>query len=834
MGILCNKNDEQMYIKKYIINLYRKAYVVIDNKSKIIDEDKRKKSEISKEIDIKSNNIISNNNQNGEFIQKNSKIISISNEDFEKNPPASEDKKNEDELEDILINKEKINIDFEQLLSEIRDTEIEASKTRIETFELKGFNSMEPSNEITKVEEQNVILISNLIDKKNIDMNYMELMKITDKDLQIFDNIHNGKVKVKEIVFDKIILEEIQLNKYGNINLVNCIYMLLNKDKSYFKNCFVKFDLENLKFEYKCYKNGQEKKYLFDHKVIKNTEFIRPDDSNYWIYFIEKSIAKNYKHFINTYNLLASDLYENLSPFSINQYQHIYYDKKKIFKLISENLTNSSNIIIFCEIDPLYISNMDTNKEKIFVSCYINNIFKINGRKYIELFLPYNRDNTANKILLTEEKINTEDLLNKELFPEEKLNNSHYYFLKFEEYIFKFDKFFILNYSKSYFYLNKNFKISDCNINFLKFRVSGEGKIKICLKVNLPRCCLCRFILSKLTITENFIRRIRTMSSEGSEDNEAGSYYEDEMDYDFEYIDSFYEYCLNNKLEVTIENGTYCLLFNVITNNELEMNISLLSYSKEASIEFLDNTLKVSDSKLNIQIKRLFISYLKKNLNNNVIKKRIKDNAFSYTSLYNEKIGYSIFMVENKTDEYNIFVDLKTTNKGMNLITKEYEDDYNSDNILRNEKLVKIIVPPKNEELIIFEWEKSIDNIYINLNTIINPEKIEKIFNNLDLNSYDKKLIENTSVYLIELQYRRGAFLIFVNESYNDEYRIHLSFDNIYNLKYKNFEQDMLEKKEINIKLKKAYYYYLNLKVIKEGEYGYNINLKIQRINEDK
>ena len=48
MGILCNKNDEQMYIKKYIINLYRKAYVVIDNKSKIIDEDKRKKSEISK------------------------------------------------------------------------------------------------------------------------------------------------------------------------------------------------------------------------------------------------------------------------------------------------------------------------------------------------------------------------------------------------------------------------------------------------------------------------------------------------------------------------------------------------------------------------------------------------------------------------------------------------------------------------------------------------------------------------------------------------------------------------------------------------------------------
>ena len=239
---------------------------------------------------------------------------------------------------------------------------------------------MEPTIKVNNDKPLEVTLVSNLVDKKNIDNNYIELMKLTEKDLSFFDQIHYGKIKFKKNIFDKVLIDEIKINKYGNINLVNCIYMIVQKDNNYFKNSFIKFDTENNQYEYKCYQGGQEDIILFGNKVIKNTEFIHPPEGNYWIFFIEKAIAKLYKNYINTYNLLASELYQNLSPFNIQIYQHIYYDKKDVYKIIKEKL--NKNNIIFCEIDPLEISVIDNIKNK-FISFYINNIFKINVRKYL-------------------------------------------------------------------------------------------------------------------------------------------------------------------------------------------------------------------------------------------------------------------------------------------------------------------------------------------------------------------------------------------------------------------------------------------------------------------
>lgn len=734
-----------------------------------------------------------------------------------------------DGSEEVYLIKQKPSINFDRLSQEIKESEIEACQTRIETYELKGFNSMEPYIQPNNNNKKEIIPISTLIDKKNIDLNYIEIMKLTEKDLSFFDSIHYGKLKIKQNNFDKILLNDIRVNKFGNVNLLNCIYMLTNKDRNYFKNCFVKFDTENNQFEYKCYQNGQEDTILFSNKVMKNTKFIHSPETNHWIYLIEKSISKLYRHYINTYNLLASELYQNLSPFNIRTYQHLYYDKKEIYNTIKDSL-NKENII-FCEIDPLEISSID-NITDLFISFYINNIFKINGRKYLELYLPYNKGNEENIISLNLEKVNDEDLQNNEYFPPNKVKDNHYYFIKFDNFLLKFSKTFILEYSKNFFYINKSIKISDGNINFLKFRVSGNGPIKLCTKLNLPRCYLCRCILAKLTITEEPIRKIKTMSSEKSEDNDADVYYDEQIDYDFEYLDSFYDYGLINKVDSIVENGTYCLLFNVYTNNEFDLNISLLSYSEGANIEFLDTTEKIPEDKLNAQIKRLFISYMKKNIYNNVKKKKIKDNAFSYISLYNEKLGYSIFMVDNNTEEYNISVDLVTENTGMNLITKDYEEEnnYTQNSIHGNSKLIKILVPPKNNELIIFEWEKSIDNIYINLSTNIKAEKVENLLYNFDINLYEKKIIENTDVYLVEVPYRKGAFLIFVNESDKYQYIIHIFFENVFNLSYKNYDSITLQNKEINIKVKASSYYDLNMKAITEGEYGYNINLKIQKL----
>ena len=93
--------------------------------------------------------------------------------------------------------------------------------------------------------------------------------------------------------------------------------------------------------------------------------------------------------------------------------------------------------------------------------------------------------------------------------------------------------------------------------------------------------------------------------------------------------------------------------------------------------------------------------------------------------------------------------------------------------------------------------------------------------------------VENTNVYYIEVAYRKGAFIVFVNENENEEYHINLSFDNVFNMKYKNSENDELKEKEFSFTVKEKNYYYLKLKAINEGEYGYNINLKIKKINQD-
>ena len=737
---------------------------------------------------------------------------------------------------ELQMSKEKTEINFDSLLQDLKDSENEAIRARIETYELKGFNAMEPTIKNNNEAKLELTHLDDLLENQNIDSNHTNLMKITEKDLKDFNELHYIKIKPKENNFEKISIDSCEINKYGNINLLNCIYMLTKKDKNYFKNLFTKFDLENFLFQYKYYQSGQENIILLNNKVLKNTMFIKPDESNFFIYLIEKTIAKIYKHYLNTYNLLASDLYQNLTPFNVKVLQHIYFEKKEIFNEIKNNL-NSKNII-FCEIDALQISQID-DITNLFTSFYVYNIFKINGRKYIVLYLPYNKSNIDSKeikIFLEQNTINEEDKKNVEYFPPDKIGDSHYYFITFDTFLINFQKTYILEYSKNFFFINKKLKISDSNIDFLKFRVTnGRGLIKLCTKFNFPLCYLCRCILAKLTITENVVRNLKTIASNQSQENENDVYFEEQTDYDFEYLDGFYGHGLVNIFETSLENGTYCLLFNIYTNNGFELNISLLSYSEGVNIEFLDTKEKITGEKLNAQIKTLFVSYMRKNLYKNITKKRIKDNAFSYQSLYNQKIGYSIFMIENNTDKYNILVDLITENTGMNLITKEYEDESMQNLINENSKLIKIIVPPKNSELVIFEWEKSVDNIYINLNSNITAEKIENIFNsnNFRLDSYEKKPIQSTEVYLIEVAYRKGAFLIFVNESEDEDYNINLNFDNVFNLRYKGYENEELKEKDFGFKIKRKNYYYLKMKAIKEGEYGYNINLKIKNLEQE-
>ena len=205
--------------------------------------------------DEKQNNENEENNENDNDSNKNNtKELEI--KDIEKMPIKDsnnvifEKMSNSKELQ---MSKEKTEINFDSLLQDLKDSETEAIRARIETYELKGFNAMEPTiknNNETKLE---LTHLDDLVENQNIDTNHTNLMKITEKDLKDFNELHYIKIKPKENIFDKILIDSCEINKYGNINLINCIYMLTKKDKNYFKNLFTKLDLENFLFEYKYY-----------------------------------------------------------------------------------------------------------------------------------------------------------------------------------------------------------------------------------------------------------------------------------------------------------------------------------------------------------------------------------------------------------------------------------------------------------------------------------------------------------------------------------------------------------------------------------------------------
>ena len=663
--------------------------------------------------------------------------------------------------------------------------------------------------------ELKLVKIHKLINGENIDDNISEF-NISEEDIKLIKESKYGRMKFKECTFDDIILGNLQLNKFGNINLVNCVFILNQKKKSYFKHLFTKFNIEKGEYEIKNFKNGKNRKLLFDNKILKGSLFLHPSDKNFWIYILEKSIAKSVESYINTIPLLASDIFKFITPYLNKVYNHQVVNKKEFYELLKETIKTNNSFIVYGEKDILSNEFFDNNN---YISFFITNVFKVNGRKYVELYLPYNKD-SQNNIIKFPNNINEEDIKNSKFFPEENLKNENLIYYKYDHYFKHFDNTYILNFNPLFHFESKTIILLDSNINLLKFKV--EKKTKISLSISLPHSLLFRFVLAQLIVTENYIRRIKTMSSEN---NESNSYYTDEIDYNFEYIDSQYSFGTSGIIETTLKEGTYSLLFNVYSNSQVKISIGAIS---ENQIEFLDVTEKISEEKLNRQIKSLFISFLKKNPNKNVKKGDVYQikNCITYESLINENFGYSVYAIENNTEEQIISLSLFTENDGMNIITKDYNNDVENINDLN---CVKIIISPKNTEIIVFEWEKTIDQIYINIYPKFEVSKIESMYKEENFLNLPKQYIGKSEVYYIEMQYRRGAFLIFVNESVFDNYVIKVKFHKFSNLEYKGFKDEMIENKNINIEIKSRNYMAFNLKAVEDGDFSYNISLVLQK-----
>ena len=101
----------------------------------------------------------------------------------------------------------------------------------------------------------------------------------------------------------------------------------------------------------------------------------------------------------------------------------------------------------------------------------------------------------------------------------------------------------------------------------------------------------------------------------------------------------------------------------------------------------------------------------------------------------------------------------------MNLITKDYT---------QNTTDINIVIPPKNIEIIVFEWEKTINDISIFVDPTFMTKQITPMFNSETFLNLQKNYIAKTSVYYVEIQYRRGVFLIFVNENPTESFIVQM------------------------------------------------------------
>ena len=282
--------------------------------------------------------------------------------------------------------------------------------------------------------------------------------------------------------------------------------------------------------------------------------------------------------------MLASDIFKFITPYLNKVYNHQVVNKKEFYELLKETIKTNNSFIVYGEKDILSNEFFDNNN---YISFFITNVFKVNGRKYVELYLPYNKD-SQNNIIKFPNNIYEEDIKNSKFFPEENLKNENLIYYKYDHYFKHFDNTYILNFNPLFHFESKTIILLDSNINLLKFKV--EKKTKISLSMSLPHSLLFRFVLAQLIVTENYIRRIKTMSSEN---NESNSYYTDEIDYNFEYIDSQYSFGTSGIIETTLKEGTYSLLFNVYSNSQVKISIGAIS---ENQIEFLD-VLKKSQKK---------------------------------------------------------------------------------------------------------------------------------------------------------------------------------------------------------------------------------------------
>ena len=596
-----------------------------------------------------------------------------------------------------------------------------------------------------------------------VDENFEEIKMISKKDILkiknykfekisniYFKNCNQYEMGIKFNNISQKINNEIkliQINEYGNINLINLLLFLMLNDKFWMKNLLYKFDYDTKTFVIKLYLQGVPRHILLDEyiPINENNEpaFINPSVDYFWILLIEKAIAKVNRSYTNSLKSFASELIQILTEAPLFKYSHKDNELKVIWKILKYSTID--NLICFCENENYKYENginnnlnFDENKDGNsnylrYISFFVSSIFKVNNRKYIELFLP--KCNKLNEIENFKKSINlnTNDISNKNFFPDNKLNNNKIIYMKFEDFYNKFSNTFIHKQQNQNIYNFKKIEINSQQYTLVKIKSLKKNKCIITLHLkegryssqSIPNNFSIRMILVRLKIEEKFIKK--KIINKDNNQNEVkiqniidskGNIYGEEREYQFEYIDSIF----SNESKISLENDlesneTYKILIKICSghniNNPIYLNAVISTYSL-SFVEISENYNDSIDSNflepqnltiLTEAIKYLFISFFENNKKEYTISEFKSKNFKIYYSKNDKKFGFTFIKLENLFHDKFAIIHLTYNVNDLNLITIKLNGRVNESQkkLNSNQNESQIILASHSSEILFFE-----------------------------------------------------------------------------------------------------------------------------------
>lgn len=682
----------------------------------------------------------------------------------------------------------------------------------ITKYELSALNNFKIS-QISKV----------YLNNNGLSQNESDIIKLLPKIIKEKDNFLINKNN-----------NNIKINTFGNPNLVNIIIFLLEQDSLWIKYLLYKFDYDTKIFIIKLYIQGDPKHILLDESIPINDRgepaFINPPLEQFWILFVEKAIAKVNRSYGNSLRCFVSELLPLLSNIPLIKHNHEDYSEKEIWKKIKEGIQHK--YIIFAE-------NSNKNEKDVhetaypslkFISFFISNVFKTNNNKYLELTIPMIEDNkiiqNMKKDMLANKK---EDIKNDKFFTKEKLENNKIIFMPYDYYYTFFKNTFIYKNEDQYIYSTKKFELNSNQFTMLKIKPLQKTHSIITVHLKDSRYSsqdipftLSQVFLVRLKVDETIIKKSNAIPKpkiDGTVISDSkGSFYEEENEYLFEYINSSFSSDPKSSIEANLDpNETYYIMIKLISNVNMTTNCVVSLYSS-TFIEIVDTFNPEVDNMIEYKffqpqnlttltksLKYLFISHLN---NRAFYDENIIENEVRFSKSINDlNFGFKIVKIENFSEKISVTFTLDYNSIEMNLITLNLSGKVNESQKEKNDSIneFKVVLAPGSTELLIFQClcRKPICNF--------SPQFIfdrKQQFRVTDFQTQKKTKI-NPDVYYQEIPYGKGVFIILINSSDN-EYIVRSIFDVIDNLEV-DTESD---ENEVEMILKPFSKNFINLKMI--------------------